>query len=334
MHCYSIQSWGAVTMLAVKINCRRLMGSLRLHLRGVFCCAAVGPIITTVAGIYQNQTSNVLVTGCCPITTYPRLIGDGGPATAANLGTPSDVVQDESGNLYIVDSFMGLVRKVDSKTGIITVIAGNSSVLVSAKKVSGDGGVATKAQFWVPTGLALWQGCLYVADQSGGTVRRINLTTNIITTVAGNATLGQGFSGDGGPATRARISATAVAIDPRNGDMLLADYQTPRIRRVSAATGIITTIAGNGTLGTGLNRDWGMGGFANQTAIAVPRGITVDAAGNVYFACDSGSVVQKVDTSGRISIVTGKLTNTNFTGDKGPAGQWLCVFWGGGVLLH
>lgn len=257
------------------------------------------------------------------------LVGDGGPATAALFASPNDVVQDASGDLYIVDSNLAVVRKVDNKTGIITTIAGNNSVVSVNKRVSGDGGPANRAQFHTPTGLALWQGCLYVADQFGGTVRRINLTTNIITTVAGNATLGQGFAGDGGPATRAQVSATAVAIDPRNGDMLLADYQSPRIRRVSASTGIITTIAGNGTLGTGLNRDWGMGGFANQTAICVPRGITVDPAGNVYFACDIGSVVQKVDTAGRVSIVTGKLTNTSWTGDKGPAGQCLCMCFGG-----
>lgn len=288
----------------------------------------MSPIITTVAGIYQSITPNVIVRTCCPYLGWPQLSGEGGPATAAQLGNPTDVVQDESGHLYFVDMFVGVVRKVDNMTGIITTIAGNNT----ARRVSGDGGLATRAFFNVPKGLALWQGCLYVADEAGGTVRRINLTTNIITTVAGNATLGAGWSGDGGLATRAQTSPSAVAFDPRNGDMLIADYAQPRIRRVSAATGIITTIAGNGTLGIGLNRDWGMGGLANQTAIAVPRGISVDAAGNVYFACDIGSVVQKVDTSGRISIVTGRLTNTSYTGNKGPAGQCVWVWvWGAGL---
>lgn len=138
--------------------------------------------------------------------------------------------------------------------------------------------------------------------------------------MAGNGTLGRGYSGDNGPALSAQISPAAVAIDPRNGDIILAEYQYPRVRRVNVATGIITTIAGNGTLGTGIGKDWGMGGFANQTAIAVPRGITVDPAGNVLFACDIGSVVQRIDAAtGRISIVVGYLTRTNYSGDGGAA---------------
>jgi len=288
-------------------------------------CAAVSPIITTVAGIYQNQTPNFIIS-YTPYKGYPQLLGDGGLATAAPLGNPWDVVQDESGNLYFVDFWVGVVRRVDNRTGVMTTIAGNNTL----KAFTGDGGPASKGVFQEPSGLALWQGCLYVADSNNGAIRRINLTTNIITTVAGTGTVG--YSGDGGLATSARLNQPrAVAIDPRNGDMLIAEYAAPRVRRVSAATGIITTVAGNGTLGTGRNKDWGMGGLANATAIAVPIGITVDAAGNVYFACDIGSVVQKIDTAGRISIVTGKLTNTNNTGDKGPAGEaetlpaWGCL---------
>lgn len=293
-------------------------------------CAAVSSIITTVAGIYQNMTKNFQFQG----KWWPQLVGDGGLATDAPVGNIWDVVQDESGNLYFLDRFVGVVRRVDNRTGIMTTIAGNNT----RKAYSGDGGPASNAVFNTPSGLALWQGCLYVADEFNGAIRRINLTTNIIITVAGNGTLGRGYGGDGGPARQAQISPSSVAIDPRNGDMLIADYQFPRIRRVSAATGIITTVAGNGTLGTGRDKDWGMGGLANATAIAVPMGITVDTAGNVYFACDNGGVVQKIDTAGRISIVTGKLTVTNYTGDKGPASKAeahqlgvACVFLGNWV---
>lgn len=94
-------------------------------------------------------------------------------ANTTVIGTPEDIVQDSAGHIYFLDSFVGVIRKIDANTRILTTIAGNNT----AKAFRGDGGPATKAFFNVPSGLAIWQDILYVADQYNGAIRRINLTT-------------------------------------------------------------------------------------------------------------------------------------------------------------
>src|SRR5438552_3271899 len=166
--------------------------------------------------------------------------GDGGDATIANLNSPASVAVDSSGNLYIADLGNERIRKIAAATGIITTVAGNG-----VPGCAGDGGAATNANLSVPSGVAVdASGNLYIADNSNHRIRKVTAATGIITTVAGNGS--PSFAGDGGAATSASLnSPSGVALDA-SGNLYIADPNNNRIRKVAAATGIITTVAENG----------------------------------------------------------------------------------------
>ncbi len=244
-------------------------------------------IITTVAG-----------------TGLTGSAGDGGPATVAQLNGPFAIAFDSSGNLYIADSTGRRVRKVDRLTGIITTFAGTG---VSGS--AGDGGPAVAAQVNNPQGVAVdFSGNLYISEFAGHRVRKVNLSTGIITTVAGTGVTG--FSGDNGPATAAKLNIPqGIAID-FSGNLYIADVGNNRIRKVDA-TGIITTIAGTGTRGY-----LGDGGPATAATLDIPQGVSVDSSGNLYIA--DGNRIRKVDTTGIIMTIAGTGVGV-FAGDGGPA---------------
>jgi sugar lactone lactonase YvrE len=162
--------------------------------------------------------------------------GDGGAATAAYLDTPTGIAVDASGNLYIADSHNHRVRKVSA--GSITTVAGTG-----APGFAGDGGVATAAQLWLPTAVAVdASGNLYIADTNNQRIRKITGTT--ITTIAGDSE--ELYAGDGAVATSAVLdSPSGVAVDG-NGNVYIADRHNQRVRMVAAAGGAISTIAGTG----------------------------------------------------------------------------------------
>jgi sugar lactone lactonase YvrE len=244
-------------------------------------------IITTVAGTGTSGFS-----------------GDGGPATAAQLNRPSGIAHDASGNLYISEQLNHRIRRVDAG-GTITTIAGTGT-----SGFSGDGGPATSAQLNQPGNVALdAAGNLYIADSQNQRIRRIN-PSGIITTAAGNGSAS--FSGDGGPATSAALRfPVGVEIDAA-GNILIADTNNHRIRKVDGS-GIITTIAGTGSGGSS-----GDGGPATAAELQAPAGATVDAAGNLFIADSNNEKVRKVDTSGIITTVAG-TGSFGFSGDGGPA---------------
>ena len=167
--------------------------------------------------------------------------GDGGPATQASLNSPFGIVVAADGSVYFADNGNARIRRI-SPDGIITTIAGNGT---NNPAINSNGVLATQASF-VPLSIALAaDGSLYSSDHQRGVIRRIGLD-GIITTVAGNGTLG--FSGDGGPATQAKLLApSGIAVDA-NGNVIFNDSGNQRIRRISP-DGIIRTIAGNGTSG-------------------------------------------------------------------------------------
>ena len=240
--------------------------------------------------------------------------GDGGPATDASLDSPEGVAVDSRGNVFIANRKHRRIRRVDSATGVIDTVAGNGE-----RGFSGDGGPATGASLAYPVGVAVdGQGNLLIADSTNDRVRRVDATTGIITTVAGSGPTGLfgegGFSGDGGPATSARLNGPAgVAVDGQ-GNIFIADTHKNRIRRVDAATGVINTVAGDGSWSFS-----GDGGPASAARLALPSGIAVDGRSNLFIADTENNRVRRVDaTTGVIDIVAGN-GERGFSGDGGPA---------------
>jgi sugar lactone lactonase YvrE len=229
--------------------------------------------------------------------------GDGGPATSATIDTPWSLATDFAGNVYIADSNANKIRKV-SPSGIITTFAGTG-----VQGDTGDDGPATAAQIHNPKGLAIdAQGRVLFTDGLNR-IRRIG-TDGIINTIAGTS---NGFSGDGGPATAAKFQSPSFLAFDRNQNLLVSDTGNYRIRRIDHATGVVSTIAGNGTFA-----DTGDGGPATSAALNVAYGLAVDGANNVFLSEESGNRVRRISASGTITAMAGTGV-LGFGGDGGPA---------------
>ena len=206
---------------------------------------------------------------------------DGNPAKTVPLRYPDGAAQDSAGNLYFADRDDNRVRKVDTN-GVISTVAGTGQA-----GFTGDGGPATKAQLNGPQGIKIdGKGNLYIADYLNNRVRKVNLSTGVITTVAGNGNYQ--YSGDGQSGTAVGIDPYDVAVDGA-GNIYIADYLNNRVRKVSASDGTISSIAGTGIPGDGDN------GPANLAALSNPRGISVDANGIVYFVDEGNNRVKRID---------------------------------------
>jgi len=219
--------------------------------------------------------------------------GDGAAAIFATLNHPTGIAADEYGNLYIADEYNNRIRKIDV-TGKITTVAGNGTV-----GNGGDGGSATSAQLYYPTGVAVdGNGTFYIADSNNQRVRKVAAGT--ISTVAGNGNVG--YNCNNGTATSVGLHTPyGVAVDSI-GDLFIADYGNQCIRKVDT-WGNITTVAGNGIASYG-----GDGGPATLAELNYPTGVAVDVADYV------NNRVRQVDTSGIITTIAGN-------GTAGPGGD-------------
>jgi len=229
--------------------------------------------------------------------------GDNGPATQASISTPTGVASDGT-NVYFTDYNNERIRKVDA-AGNITTIAGNGHLLSS-----GDGGPAVSAAL-DPFDIALDKnGNLYVADQLNNRIRKIT-PDGKITTVAGNGKFGYG--GDGGPATAAMLLLpSGVAVDAA-GNLYIADSGNSVVRRVNT-NGLITTIAGNGTLYPAS----GDGGPAIAAQLN-PFRITADASGNLYVTDSINDLVRKLTPKAVIPAAMSIVSGNNQIGSAGNA---------------
>jgi streptogramin lyase len=220
------------------------------------------------------------------VSTDAAYNGEGGQATAVDLIYPLGLAADPSGNIFYIDGNDYQVRMINT-SGIVKTIAGTGC----CGGYTGDNGPGTAAQLNNPTQIAVDNsGNVYIADKVNAVIRKVN-SSGIITTFAGNG--GIGYSGDGGPATDAKLwGPTGVATDA-SGNVYIADNASNRIRKVTAATNIITTIAGTGA-GPGAGGYTGDNGPATAALLNGPSAVVVDASGNVYFTDYVNQVIRKI----------------------------------------
>jgi sugar lactone lactonase YvrE len=231
--------------------------------------------------------------------------GDGAAAISAQLDTPTGIAVDATGNIYIADSHNHRIREISG--GVITTIAGTGT-----PGFSGDGSAAIAAQLSLPSGVAVdSSGNVYIADTNNHRIREI--TNDTITTIAGDGE--ELYAGDNASAKAAALdSPTSVAVDS-SGNVYIADRLNQRVREVS--DGIITTLAGTSTEGFS-----GDSASATSATVAKPRGVSIDAAGNVYIVDTDNQRIREV--GGAIAtgvIATGVIATVEGSGSQGYGGD-------------
>ena len=227
--------------------------------------------------------------------------GDGGPAIAASLNSPSGTCFDSAGNLYIADTQNHRVRRV-GLDGSITTVAGNGS---SSLLETGDGGAATNTIVRYPISVVMdASGNLLIAEAGGSRVRKVDASGTVSTWVG---TGNQDYSGDGGAATNAGVDPYCIAMDSA-GDLFIADEYNNRIRMVDTNR-TITTVAGNGS--------WVYSGdnmAATNAALNSPLGVAVDGTGNLFIADTYDHRIREVEVTSYPALILNGVT-ANLAGE-------------------
>jgi sugar lactone lactonase YvrE len=233
-------------------------------------------------------------------------LGDGGLATSAELNYPLSVARDSSGNTYIADTNNCVIRLVNT-AGDISTFVGNANLRCG---YSGDGGPATSAQLSYPYAVYVdSKNNVFIADTYNHVLREV--TNGTITTIAGIPTVA-GYAGDGGPALDAKLNYPTGVAEDGAGNLYIADSYNHRIRQIGVSTGIITTVAGNGTAGfTG-------DGIAIENSLYYPNGVSADVNGNLFIADSDNNRVRWVNSAGIMTTFAGNGT-AGFNGDGGVA---------------
>jgi len=251
---------------------------------------ASGQTITTVAGTGKAGLGSVNTSG---------------PSCA--LDQPFDVALDGGGNVYFSDTFNHRVLRMDSRTGMISLVAGTGKA-----GYSGDGGPAVAAELHEPYGLAVSRrGDVYVVDRLNRRVRRVSGMTRTITTIAGSG-VGR-YTGDGGPAVEAGlVEPSGVALAEGDRVLLIADVGDCRVRKVDLETGRISTLAG-----TGKRVHAGDGGLAVTASLAGPRAVEVGPGGTIYILEREGHRLRAIDPKTQIIRTVAGSPSKGYRGDGG-----------------
>jgi sugar lactone lactonase YvrE len=244
----------------------------------------------------SNVISTVAGTGICFYS------GDGGPAAQATLNRPNAVAVDGRGRLYISDEPNARIRAVDLSTGVISTVVGTGIY-----GYTGDGGSPLTARIMKPVALLFDASgnLMHIADTDANVVRRVSSGQLIQTVVGGN-------NGDGYPAEVATSNPRAMAYDP-SGHLYLADGLGNRVRKIDAASNIITSIAGTGAGGFS-----GDNGAASAATLLFPTGVTTDSAGNIFIADTGNNRIRRVDRATSVITTVAGNGTFGFSGDGGP----------------
>lgn len=222
--------------------------------------------------------------------------GDGGPAINARLDEPYDVAVDNANNIYICEKGKHVIRKILASNDTIYTFAGRYS-----QGYSGDGGPASQAKLNDPRGIHIKGNTLYIADYGNNRIRAVNLSNNIITTVAGSGEMG--FGGDGGPAASAKLTQPVRVTTDLAGNLYVADVGNQRIRKVDMSTGNISTYAGTGAIFSGPDVI-GDNGPATAACI-VPYGMVFDNCGNMFVGTSMFNVRAVVPIKPKKGVLCG-----------------------------
>jgi hypothetical protein len=287
---------------------RMVCAGIGATITGTVCTAAQAGFISTIAG-----------------NGIPGYTGDGGLAASATLNTPAGIALDGAGDLFIADSVNNVIREITAATGNISTIVGfKNAEGAGGSGFGGDGGPATAALLNTPWGVtADGYGYLYIADTFNHRVRKLNIASGIITTIAGTGV--PGYNGDSIQANIAWLNVPyAVAFDAAH-NMYIPDSANNRVRMVDPS-GNITTFAGVGSIGFS-----GDGASPAAAALWSPSGVVADAGGNVYIADTQNSAIRKVSAAGVISTIAQNDVGIYLYGGGGP--YPVSIYWPWGMAL-
>ncbi len=229
-------------------------------------------------------------------------------ATKTPVGEPYGIAKGPDGCLYICEIANHIVRKLDESTGRLTLVAGNGT-----QGYSGDGGPATKAQLNEPYEVRFDQaGNIYFVEMKNNLVRKVDAKTGIISTVAGTGK--QGFSGDGGPATKATLNRPHSITLDNDGHLYICDIGNHRIRVVDLKSGIVSTFAG-----TGQRKPTPDGAKLAGTPLNGPRALDFDGKHSLYLALREGNAVYRIDLKSKTLHHLAGTGKKGFTGNGGSA---------------
>lgn len=266
-----------------------------------------------------GNTTTIAGNGTCGYS------GDG-PALSVSISSPQSVFVDAAGNVFIAEIDNCIIRKLSANTGNLTTVAGTPLTC----GYSGDGARATNATLNFPWSVAEdGSGNIFIADLGNAVIREVSAATGNIVTIAGNFSLGPGYSGDNGPATNAQLNwPLSIALDA-SGDIFIADLNNNAVREVVAATGNISTVAGMPCSNCDGIVDSGDGGPATQAEIGFPLVVAISGSGDLLVGTTeglirevSGGTISTVAGTTRIDPQTGATVGLpTLSGDTDPALQ-------------
>jgi len=249
-----------------------------------------------------------LVLFAAPLTVT-TIVGTGAAGFSdTQVNNPYGMAMGPDGGLYFCDLDNQRIRRLDLKTKSLTTIAGNGK-----KGYTGDGGPATEASLNMPHEVRFDKnGDMYVAERDNHIIRKIDMKSHIIATVAGTGAAG--FSGDGGPGPKAQLRQPHSIFFDRDGTLLICDIGNHRIRRLHIDTGVIETYAG-----TGETTATPEGAPVKGTPLKGPRTLALASNGDLYIALREGNAIYRIDAKSQTLHRVAGTGEQGYAGDGGPA---------------